>query len=315
MNFRLKPYIQTFFGCLLVAGSLAVSAAILTKPNVACAQATTPCDPEYMDALEARAWLEAQREISQNQNLIVKPDSVLEYVCFDQFLDVLAEQAASMFSETTRWGPIDGLGPTSQDTALQTLVSAGLVAYLTANFQHNYIGGRMNTEPRTVNSAPGNRPYNCSVMREVWEAAKCMNFFDEREFDGFYDFQWYATQMDPRRYPMSMAVCERPNQAPFTYETMQQVAFNQRQETYVLQEENPNDNTQYNVDNLVTFLNFILPRGVGPAEDCQGPIQTGVRVQRRLMTQPYDDGVCPNPGCYFQVSGGSGTCSSGGTTP
>ena len=60
----------------------------------AYAQPVSPCDPQYMDALEARAWLEAEREISQNKNLIYKPDSVLEYTCFAGFLN----EAASNFA-------------------------------------------------------------------------------------------------------------------------------------------------------------------------------------------------------------------------
>src|SRR5690349_5990742 len=77
---------------------------------------TTPCDPEYMDALEARAYLEAQREVAQNQNFILKPDSVLEYTCFDMFLGHFAADhnwgasAANcdqfMFSDSCRWGTV-----------------------------------------------------------------------------------------------------------------------------------------------------------------------------------------------------------------
>jgi hypothetical protein len=50
------------------------------------APAASSCDPAYYDTLQSRAWLEAQREITQNQNLIFKPDSVLQYTCFDKHL-------------------------------------------------------------------------------------------------------------------------------------------------------------------------------------------------------------------------------------
>ena len=40
------------------------------------------CDSNYWRQLSSRAWLEAEREIMQNQNLIFKPDSVLQYTCF-----------------------------------------------------------------------------------------------------------------------------------------------------------------------------------------------------------------------------------------
>lgn len=48
------------------------------------------CDTNVWDVIGARAWEEANREITQNQNLIAKPDSVLSYICFDSFMDHLA---------------------------------------------------------------------------------------------------------------------------------------------------------------------------------------------------------------------------------
>lgn len=315
MKIRLKPYIQTILGCLFITGACAAGALIALTPQTACAQPAggqppTPCDPQYMDALEARAWLEAQREISQNQNLIVKPDSVLEYSCFGSFLNVVARDAV-IFSETERWGSIPGMGQRSTDLALQSMVIGALVGYLETNFPHTFLGGRATADyvrPSGVNGAD----YACEMMSLVWNEAKCMNFFDEESFDGFYDFRWYQEQ-DPRRMPGgNFAACEPPSEGTFTYTNMQQIAFNQRQETYVLQDENIYDNTPYNVDSLVTFLNFILPVGVAPAATCEAPIMTGVMVSR--IGQPeYPDAVCPNPGCYYTGGTGenAGQCRSG----
>ena len=62
------------------------------------------CNPQAMDMLEARAWAEAQREMTQNETLISKPDSVLQYNCFDSALDVLAKAAEGkyLFSELAK---------------------------------------------------------------------------------------------------------------------------------------------------------------------------------------------------------------------
>lgn len=70
------------------------------------------CDPEFWDVLKDRAWMEAQREVTQNQNLIPRPDSVLEMTCFDSFLDELGSHADSNFPSHPRWsagGSIFGL--------------------------------------------------------------------------------------------------------------------------------------------------------------------------------------------------------------
>lgn len=55
------------------------------------------CDPAFYDVLSDRAWMEAQREITQNQNIITRPDSVLSMSCFDQFLDQQAWYADNFF--------------------------------------------------------------------------------------------------------------------------------------------------------------------------------------------------------------------------
>ncbi len=69
------------------------------------------CDPEFWDVLKDRAWMEAQREVTQNQNLIPRPDSVLEMTCFDSFLDELGSHADSNFPSNPRWseGGLSGL--------------------------------------------------------------------------------------------------------------------------------------------------------------------------------------------------------------
>ena len=47
------------------------------------------CDIEFWDVLKKRAWMEAQREITQNANLIPKADSVMSMSCFNGHLDHL----------------------------------------------------------------------------------------------------------------------------------------------------------------------------------------------------------------------------------
>ena len=61
------------------------------------------CDPEFWDVLKDRSWMEAQRELTQNQNLIPRPDSVLEMTCFDSFLDELGSHADSNFPSNPNW--------------------------------------------------------------------------------------------------------------------------------------------------------------------------------------------------------------------
>jgi hypothetical protein len=148
------------------------------------------CDPEYYKSLEARAWMEAQREIEQNQNLIVKPDSVLEYTCFDLFGAELADHAKDMLSETTRWGSIVPAG--SMGTALSSLVGDAIVDYQSANFNHTSLGGRGIDKRKMVASISGGA-YTCDQMDKIWQkdanTAKCYNFQTISSQDGFFSFK------------------------------------------------------------------------------------------------------------------------------
>jgi hypothetical protein len=267
------------------------------------AAVTSPCDPQYMDALEGRAYLEAQREIMQNQNLIVKPDSVLEYSCFDSILRTIARANGdrSNFSESNRWGEVPNHGTQSLDNAIQAVVGASLTSYITANFNHNYLGGRaaINYTPTSV--VPGSATYSCSEMARVWQAAKCMNFFDRTD-DQFFDFPYYTNNAnDPRKLPQACNSTAINN-------TWMNRAFNSAPNRYTLSPENPLDAANFTVDNVTTYLSRINPVGVAPAANCDNnPIPTGVVVYRQgFAPEYYYEKVCTNPGCYY-VPSGAGT--------
>lgn len=55
------------------------------------------CEEDVWDIIKSRAEMEANREITQNQNLISKPDSVLMLTCFDRLMGHLGNYAESNF--------------------------------------------------------------------------------------------------------------------------------------------------------------------------------------------------------------------------
>ncbi|HEY0901647.1 MAG TPA: hypothetical protein VGD95_05940 [Micavibrio sp.] len=281
-------------------GVMAITFGVAMSFSAGAMAQTTPCDPQYMDALESRAYLEAQREIAMNENLILKPDSVLEYSCFDQIMGMVARAPGDRgnFSESNRWGEIPNHDAQSLDRAFDTVVTAALRNYIQNNFSHTFLGGR-STDDHTVSNVVGTAGnYNCTNMRTVWMAAKCMNFFDRPE-DRFHDFQ-YLTSNDPRQLPTAC-----PNNG-VTAEWINR-AFNNEADRYVLQSENPMDNTPYVRDPMTSHLDRINPVGTAPADSCAEPIPTGVVVYRRGGSPEYFvEKVCPNPGCYY-VPSGSGT--------
>jgi hypothetical protein len=219
-------FIRTYvLACLILLYAPAVFAGV--------APAIPPtCDTNFWDVLRARAWEEANREITQNQNLIAKPDSVLQYICFDSYMEHLAR-----YSENGGPEDPDGTGgifydlyvllrriPGSIDPALTdgldmnsvleilifdsledgvsalsiadaggaTAAVCGRDHYLEANFDHNMLGGRSGISG-DLGSSIGDNAYSCNRMRQVWEAAKCYNF-QTRAHDGFFNFDQYRAR-------------------------------------------------------------------------------------------------------------------------
>ncbi len=259
--------------------------------------ADSPCDVNYYTSLKARAWMEAQREITQNQNLIFKPDSVLEYTCFDRYLSELAGDATTLFSENPRWAPPTPAA-TRMDTALQNLVGNALVQYISGNFGHAFLGDRLkniniNGSTQTIDYVPAavnGDSYSCNQMNEVWKLAKCMNFIADPATDGFYPFSEYAT--DKRTRP---EVCG--NVAAW--------ADNINAAKNVKPGSTPP--TVWPKDNVNTFFKELDPANCGT--DVK-PIATGVIVNRpKVAPTQYEEKICAAPGCYYVPSGeSSGTC-------
>ncbi len=264
--------------------------------------ADTPCDNLYYETLSSRAWLEAQREITQNQNLILKPDSVFEYTCFDLLLSELADHASSLLSETTSFG--SGLGTNSMDQALQLLIGNSLIAYINNNYgskdtlglSYNLLGGHpaavgIAHAPRTIR---GSNSYSCDIMARVWQAAKCINFASNEDTDGFYSFENYALSLDKRILP---SLC-----LPAT------TAWNTNLATALTSGPWTNDPVQ-------TYFSMTNAQNCsGGTCACTGdPIPTGLMVTRSGYpgANSYAEHVCLQPGCRYHPGG---ALNSGGST-
>jgi hypothetical protein len=109
------------------------------------------CDPDFMEVVKTRAWMEGNREMEAAQKLILKPDSVMQYTCFDQRMGDLA---------STAWSNVKA----NMAAALAGAVYLPLSNYYSNNFNHTMGGG--------TTSVLGN---TCDTMNQVWQALKCAN--------------------------------------------------------------------------------------------------------------------------------------------
>jgi hypothetical protein len=231
--------------------------------------ATSPCDPTYYESLKSRAWLEAQREVTTNEIAIFKPDSVLQYTCFDRFLNELAANSPSMFTGTTRWG--SGMAG-DMTKALQDLVGTALKSYLTSNFSPAMRGGRSTN----VSYAPGQispGTYSCDIMGRVWQEAKCLGTENM-----FYTFEQLATSPDFR---FQYAKC---NPTPEWRTNIDRATVDAK--------------TPWTEDNVVTYLDMLDP---AKCKDLK-PIETGIVVNRsKEKPYTYPERVCIPAGCYYNA--------------
>lgn len=284
-------------------------------PLVVDAASTRPidispaCDPEFYDVLAARSWLEGQREVEVAERLILKPDSVLEYSCFDDRMAELAAGANLMFSDNVSApGPLftshgtgasrpDIMGPppvsqpdipigdpgpnppgtpsvllSSQlDNSLSQTVRTPYFAYAGINFGHVYAGGTYSAIPPPAAS--------CNAMNAVWLFLKCQDF-DINQFRTLLEL----SLVDPRDMPLP---CNDPNRGTNWADNLA-AAF-------------PNPGTDGAVDAIEPEqAKFDARVGGSCSED---PIETGLTVT--IGGSTFNDAVCPTPGCYFDGSGGS----------
>lgn len=286
------------FVCIL---QLSLFVLLLMPSNLVRAQdiASSPCDPEYFKSLKSRAWLEAQREITQNQNLIFKPDSVLEYTCFGEHLEQLAHSGALLFSGSNRWGTSS---PGDMTEILTTLVANAAQSYLQANFRTptaDLLGGRATglQAPFSYNFGFNPSPnYNCDVMNRVWQEAKCMDFMDNAEHDGFYTFDEYRDSGDHRFLPQQcMGVVNPLNNWT----------------TNISQALGTTDQTSWVEDTVTTYFDMLYNDSNQSMEQfCASipPVSTGLTVM--VSGVSYPEHFCVPAGCNYKPgsNGSSGTC-------
>jgi hypothetical protein len=288
--------------------------------------APQPCDPKYWETMSARAWMEAEREIMQNQNLIFKPDSVLEYTCFDKAVTHGGKYLGDVFVHTDYFGKVIIVRDTAQaqEVALKNVVSSALAQYLNGSFANEFLAKRstaIRQPPGQIDNDEVKLPtkdgpaYTCDIMAKVWKASKCMNFIDRRDYtkkedphtetivysDSFRPFltlapgpgggdpvEGYDAAPDIRMWPE-----ECDNLKAEEWKAKDDVATNKDDKQYDFREPLKKD--------FEDVRKMIEPGQCGTA------LETGVTVILSGTTSSNKpDKVCTNPGCTY--NGDSGKC-------
>jgi len=185
------------------------------------------CATDTWNAMVNHAVNQTRRENAFNKRYIVKPDSVLTYICFNRDIQAVADHIDPLFSGSDHWADrdvdvlstsgdyLDGepvnirIYEESQDVeadyrfeylttetleeSLVLVVDSAWRNYRRGQFNHRILAG---TVPGL-----GNGLMACRNMAAIWDAAKCNNF------DGLAiwpTFREMAAGIEPREFPPNM---------------------------------------------------------------------------------------------------------------
>jgi len=261
------------------------------------------CDATFMTQIKNRASAEASRDLTLAQTAIRKPDSVLEYVCFSQFVEMTANQGAALFSDSTHWDSkaidistgdqhhspdpyevetITYLPDTNMDRALQNVVLDTLAAqdgnnstgFGVENFGHDLLGGLL----RIQNAPRDGLSYYCTAMGDVWNFAKCDVFLSEDKFTNIGTFD------DIRRLPQQ---CQNGT----GYEGLEISAPADTLDTYLEEY----DWEAPDVTKCDAQTGILTGRMVRAVKD----VETTIGGTTNVLEETYAERTCLLPGCYY----------------
>jgi len=294
------------------------------------------CDADFMNQIYARSYLETNREVMISGLLVTKPDSILEYTCFDQQVRDTAVDGGALFSDSRFWtngGVFDSvpnpgstypttidinvfMGDEKLDNSLNALVMNSLNTFVKTNtFDHDFLGGVMSGFNNTIAANVAAAGTACPHMNAVWNFAKCENINDTTFFMRFEELvnpTSPPSSADPRN---TIALGAGSCAANFINADLIAVANNNAGTTHLPPTPPPpatpppdaySDNAgEYAFkDRLVTYVDFYN------SSSCESPIPTGLLVTQVeldyssdpptiVRTEEFEEHVCPNPGCFY----------------
>lgn len=145
------------------------------------------CDADFMNQIYARAAIEADRELSVAGQNIRKPDSVLEYSCFDAMAKAGLSTINPYFSADT--STAGAKTPATKQHA--DFIKPALEGYVNTLFSHDYVIDGSGQDFSTGKTT-------CDYMKSIRTITRCMDF--DTIGNQFYSFDTLAG-VDPRVKP------------------------------------------------------------------------------------------------------------------
>lgn len=244
------------------------------------------CDPEFATVIKAKASLEAEREVAAASRLISKPQSVLQYSCFDDRITELGHAADTIFSDRVSGAPLFSLHP---DLILRTPpppIERGSDPFTPIHLGENgpnppgedFTADKLDDvldqlvrEPLQAYMSGFGGGGLCESMETVWNSLRCGDF-PASFFVKLDNLPAFSCSANAALVDANLALLNPPPATPAAMGGM---------------------------DALVDYNDKI-----NRDAECGSavPIPTGVEVQIGGSSHP--DAVCSIPGCSYDGSGG-----------
>lgn len=280
------------------------------------------CDEDFFKVMQAHARMEGQREVETAAKLILRPDSVLEYSCFDVRVRELGTAANIMFSDNVLdpflFKPEPSVYPTPQNEFQPTFSSSELTSpvegaenntslgqtkiqrgphpppnetRLTSAGLDNALSSLIETSLTAyIGSNFGHRFASDLLVLPPGQLLPCSGMDVVWKFlkcqdvnqNNFFRFEQLALS-DPRNLPIFGACNDSGRSAMWEADLAASVI---RPTGPVL------------VETMEPHLHLDLFE----VNTCAPPIPTGVKVfplGDETTREPFDDALCITPGCYF----------------
>ena len=259
--------------------TLSFSLLLTLAVQVGTVQAQQACDPQFMDAIEARGFAEASRENAQNQNLIFKPDGVFEYSCFRNHAPLPQRNARQLFRESSLTYP----------------TTNAVQQYTYTNFGDIYLNGRYTDPDPPLTAPPADM---CNAIAAIWEISRCMNFYNREDLEGFFDLSHY-TANDPRQLPPALGACPA---LPYGSLNMAlDIAYNYNRDVWISGPYARNDE-DYISDPVDTFVGDAASVDMYTAGECEDAVAIPTGMVVTDYNAPVDsflEHTCSNPACVY----------------
>ncbi len=233
------------------------------------------CDADFMNQIYARAFIESDREVAVAQQYVTKPNSVLEFSCFDTVAKEFLETYNPVFSADT-----SSPGAVPEGRSYSNFIKLSVQSHLSTSYGHDYVSSG-------TGEAYSDELSPCDSLMSAQFLSRCANF--DTLGEGFYSFDT-LTNVDPRVGPYGVSC---PGTA--VTEDLLKVATNDefKYAAFDIFEEYPEQVTE-------------------PA--CSDPVGTGLFYEAPSeiswttlgeyifgSSQAYEHKVCVNPLCTYVV--------------